>query len=293
MSVKCLITKEFAGTDAAPDELKSMRITKKTTLKNLRVRIRDGAHAAGRCDLMLDDVAVLVDPSSRECCYMFMFSIWVANNCVLPPGWHRNGTTCLSWRMFGAVSFGVPIRWSHWYTTHRKIRESFENMILGFKLVMRCHFTSKSCNCLLCNPLLLQDHLILRWRRRAGAIGRQGTCALPSTGIPVYWSQPHDSSCTCQQLSMQPWRTLQQINVCQWHIILLILLFYSHYFWSQWQCPWLRIYERRSMPSAKKKASKFLESINPEAIIQLAMMCDAAEEEMVLSLGLKKVESDL
>lgn len=75
MSVKCLITKEFAGTDAAPDELKSMRITKKTTLKNLRVRIRDGAHAAGRCDLMLDDVAVLVDPSSRECCYMFMFSI--------------------------------------------------------------------------------------------------------------------------------------------------------------------------------------------------------------------------
>lgn len=47
------------------------------------------------------------------------------------------------------------------------------------------------------------------------------------------------------------------------------------------------------MPSAKKKASKFLESINPEAIIQLAMMCDAAEEEMVLSLGLKKVESDL
>lgn len=63
-----LITKEFAGTDAAPDELKSMRITKQTTLKNLRVRIRDGAHAAGRCELMFDDVAVHVDPSSPERC---------------------------------------------------------------------------------------------------------------------------------------------------------------------------------------------------------------------------------
>lgn len=47
------------------------------------------------------------------------------------------------------------------------------------------------------------------------------------------------------------------------------------------------------MPAAKKKASTFLESINPEAIIQLAMMCDAAEEEMVLPLGLKNLESDL
>ena len=37
------------GTDAAADELKAMRLSKSWHLKNIRVCIRDGAHAAGRC----------------------------------------------------------------------------------------------------------------------------------------------------------------------------------------------------------------------------------------------------
>jgi hypothetical protein len=45
------ICQEFAGTDAAPDELKAMRITKQNRLHNIRVRLRDGAHAAGRLGL--------------------------------------------------------------------------------------------------------------------------------------------------------------------------------------------------------------------------------------------------
>ena len=40
--------KEFVGSDAAPDELKAMRINKQVQFKNIRVRVRDGAHAAGR-----------------------------------------------------------------------------------------------------------------------------------------------------------------------------------------------------------------------------------------------------
>ena len=40
---------EMVGTDAAPDEMKAVRLTRYTRLKNIKVRVRDGAHAAGRC----------------------------------------------------------------------------------------------------------------------------------------------------------------------------------------------------------------------------------------------------
>eukprot|EP00435_Cladocopium_sp_Y103_P021208 s316_g5.t1 len=46
----------------------------------------------------------------------------------------------------------------------------------------------------------------------------------------------------------------------------------------------MRIYERRSLPKPKKRAADFLHSINAEAILQIAMMCDAAAEEMELTL---------
>ena len=42
---------EFASTDAAPDELKAMRLNKDMKLRNIKVRVRDGAHAAGRQEL--------------------------------------------------------------------------------------------------------------------------------------------------------------------------------------------------------------------------------------------------
>ena len=42
---------EFVGTDAAPDELKAMRLSKGMKLRNIKVRVRDGAHAAGRQEL--------------------------------------------------------------------------------------------------------------------------------------------------------------------------------------------------------------------------------------------------
>jgi|Cyp1metagenome_2_1107374.scaffolds.fasta_scaffold19442_11 hypothetical protein len=40
--------KEFMGADAAADELKAMRLSKQLQFKNMRVPVRDGAHAAGR-----------------------------------------------------------------------------------------------------------------------------------------------------------------------------------------------------------------------------------------------------
>ena len=40
---------EMVGTDAAADEMKAVRLTRYTRLKNIKVRVRDGAHAAGRC----------------------------------------------------------------------------------------------------------------------------------------------------------------------------------------------------------------------------------------------------
>ena len=39
----------MVGTDAAADEMKAVRLTRYTRLKNIKVRVRDGAHAAGRC----------------------------------------------------------------------------------------------------------------------------------------------------------------------------------------------------------------------------------------------------
>lgn len=44
----------------------------------------------------------------------------------------------------------------------------------------------------------------------------------------------------------------------------------------------LRIYERRSGPKTKSMAESFLLNITPEAYLQLAMMCDAAQEELDL-----------
>lgn len=41
------------GTDAAADELKAMRLSKGMKLRRVRVRVRDGAHAAGRLGLAL------------------------------------------------------------------------------------------------------------------------------------------------------------------------------------------------------------------------------------------------
>lgn len=46
----------------------------------------------------------------------------------------------------------------------------------------------------------------------------------------------------------------------------------------------IRIYERRSLPKPKKRAADFLYAINAESILQIAMMCDAAAEEMELIL---------
>ena len=46
-----------------------------------------------------------------------------------------------------------------------------------------------------------------------------------------------------------------------------------------------RIYERRSVPKAKQNAASFLRNINPESVLQIAMMCDAAQEELDLILG--------
>ena len=45
-----------------------------------------------------------------------------------------------------------------------------------------------------------------------------------------------------------------------------------------------RIYERRSAPKVKKNAASFLRSVNAEAVVQIAMMCDAAQEELDLIL---------
>ena len=41
------------GTDAAADELKAMRLSKGMRLRRVRVRVRDGAHAAGRLGFAL------------------------------------------------------------------------------------------------------------------------------------------------------------------------------------------------------------------------------------------------
>ena len=41
-------TEEFVGSDAAADELKAMRSNKELHFRNICVRVRDGAHAAGR-----------------------------------------------------------------------------------------------------------------------------------------------------------------------------------------------------------------------------------------------------
>eukprot|EP00435_Cladocopium_sp_Y103_P024769 s794_g6.t1 len=61
-------------------------------------------------------------------------------------------------------------------------------------------------------------------------------------------------------------------------LIQVDLLFVDH----QLDLP--QIYERRTTPKAKKAAEFFLQNINPEVILQIAMMCDAAQEELDLSL---------
>ena len=45
-----------------------------------------------------------------------------------------------------------------------------------------------------------------------------------------------------------------------------------------------RIQERRTTLKAKKAAEFFLLNISPEVVLQIAMMCDAAQEELDLSL---------
>ena len=48
----------------------------------------------------------------------------------------------------------------------------------------------------------------------------------------------------------------------------------------------LRIYERRTSPKVKKIAEDFLMNVGPEHYLQIAMMCDAAQEELELRLVL-------
>ncbi|CAL1167388.1 unnamed protein product [Cladocopium goreaui] len=63
----------------------------------------------------------------------------------------------------------------------------------------------------------------------------------------------------------------------------------SRRFFTKRLCPphgWIGmkplIYARRTTPKPKKNAESFLLSINEEAILQMAMMCDAAQEELDL-----------
>ena len=43
-----MTSKEFVGSDAAADEVKAGRLSKQGLFRNLRVPLRDPAHAAGR-----------------------------------------------------------------------------------------------------------------------------------------------------------------------------------------------------------------------------------------------------
>lgn len=59
--------KEMAGTDAAADEMKAIRLTRYTRLKNFKVRVRDGAHAAGRCLGRVDESCVTTTDHIAMC----------------------------------------------------------------------------------------------------------------------------------------------------------------------------------------------------------------------------------
>ena len=79
-----------------------------------------------------------------------------------------------------------------------------------------------------------------------------------------------------------------RVNDCQWLLcskswvsMSMTLSGRVNNTWFWWM---IRIYERRSLPKPKKRAADFLYAINAESILQIAMMCDAAAEEMELIL---------
>ena len=50
-----------------------------------------------------------------------------------------------------------------------------------------------------------------------------------------------------------------------------------------------RIHERRAAPKVKENVASFLMALDVESILQIAMMCDAAQEELDLLLASNKL----
>ena len=131
----------------------------------------------------------------------------------------------------------------------------------------------------------------LRWSSRPLWIGRRETYVSPNIATRVSWSLHHGLCCICPQSFTQQWRFLSlTLPPCQWLSWTQASYVLSPQSQCQWRCRvndrWviIRIYERRSLPKPKKRAADFLCSINAESILQIAMMCDAAAEEMELIL---------
>lgn len=134
-----------------------------------------------------------------------------------------------------------------------------------------------------------------RWKKSPRGLGKLGTCALQNTGILAHWSLCRASFCILLLWFMLRWSYL---SVTKWNFKWL-----TSYWLSRSTCTlsvsWLsstsslpratllRILERWSLPKAKARATDFLSSIGPEAILQLAMMRDAAQEEMELNFTCK------
>ena len=123
-----------------------------------------------------------------------------------------------------------------------------------------------------------------RWSRRRWP-RESGTCASQSTGTTRRWSQPAASCDILGPSFMRQWRDLSPLLTVSDYINPLSA---SHFirFQPAILMPWFpvpRISERRTTPKAKLSASFFLQSINSEAVLQIAMMCDAAQEELELS----------
>ena len=240
------------------------------------------------------------------------------------PGWHKNGIMCPSSSRLGTSTFGAATPLFPWSTILLKTQEFSGSMLLGLRRVsvvvmiwvksllwernrVRRKTTLTWMNFGLdfgtfLGPVMKINNIVQvkeetkkHWRTRnlGFAKHRHSSILKPASRMVLHTSAIILAAMESLVVIDWHWWVHKKIYIwchCQF-VVGVISLRVCQCQWLQasfgakpWKTSSPRILERRTNPKVKARVTSFLENVNAESIIQLAMLCDAAQEELELSL---------
>ena len=198
---------EFLGSDAAPDELKTLRLnTQLQWFRNARIRVRDAAHAAGRFLTQIEPLVLFWNLISQSSCQLKLIS-YNFPNLRLTQKWNKIPMLKEVWYKYCWSSNSI-ISLIHHSPQNVRIFRKYE----PWPLWVWC--SSRNLNEWQWEsfPMPLNYRLI-RWKKIPRGPGKPATYVSPNIATRACWNQHQGSFSTRLQSFMQQWRLL---SLRQW-----------------------------------------------------------------------------